>query len=69
MTTSTVDARIFGAESGVLTCRQPDGVLVASAYHGRDGWQVTRRTTGWHQWFLESEADARLVLNVIGGQP
>lgn len=58
----------YGTEFGVLTCRRPDGELVASAYHGRDGWQVTRFVAKTaHQIFTESEEDARVVLAVIGG--
>jgi hypothetical protein len=63
-----VEPLLYGTESGVITCRTPSGTLLASAYHGRDGWQVTRLTGGrTHLVYVASAADARVVLDAIGG--
>jgi hypothetical protein len=56
-------------EFGIHTRRTPEGVLVASAFCGRQGWHVTRQAPAgsWHQYFVASEEDAFVVLDAIGG--
>jgi hypothetical protein len=58
----------YGTEHGATVLRR-DGERLATAFYGRQGWQVSRPTgqSGFHMWFTASEDDARVVLAAIGG--